>query len=584
MDRQTLLEQKKKRLQELKQRRLTGSSPDDTSVDSLLQQIEKSKLAKKSVEVGIQVDFSVDVAVLHKHEQSTAKSLNEQFKVEKECTTFDKAIQTTDISETVENENNEKIAYEGQKEELKDKISHIEQERRVTVAEFFDEKKLNESLRESIKILSKLKSVQTVDLKDIRNYAEGAQETIQDKIAAGDSPIQRFILSEGITHKPVSSIDFSSHFPELVVIAYSSKKSTIPQPKGESPGLVIVYSMRENTLFPEFFLHATAPVTVVKFDRTDSRKIIGGLANGKVVIWDLQNRNPTKVIIIPQLSTPVYSPRVNTDDSNVDYVHHVKPIVSLLSINLSGNECIVSFSKDGVVNVWSTSFLAHPKISTLMLQCARDSTGALGTLFPLNISSASLLGDSLQSSKENPEFLNQVVVSSENGKLYLLNNKESDRFIEKVLSPQNFEEPKSHPPNVTAFDILTKGNITYIISACSDWTLRLWSNAKETPLVTIPTNSLPLELAVRPGYLHFATLAIDKRKSLLQYWDLERSVFRPLVEIPLDSGEVLATRIKFNAVGDLIVVGFEDGTTSVWKIQQYINTIQSSDIGLQHYL
>ena len=77
---------------------------------------------------------------------------------------------------------------------------------------------------------------------------------------------------------------------------------------------------------------------------------------------------------------------------------------------------------------------------------------------------------------------------------------------------------------------------------------------------------------------------LDVYKRQLQYWDLERSVFRPLVEIPLDSGEVLATRIKFNAVGDLIVVGFEDGTTSVWKIQQYINTIQSLDIGLQHYL
>lgn len=62
--------------------------------------------------------------------------------------------------------------------------------------------------------------------------------------------------------------------------------------------------------------------------------------------------------LMPVLSTPLYTPANSTSA-----ILHLDKIVYLTQFLLDGNPCILSLSRDGVVNVWSSNLLVEPKLS-----------------------------------------------------------------------------------------------------------------------------------------------------------------------------------------------------------------------------
>ncbi|KAK6453671.1 WD40-repeat-containing domain protein [Scheffersomyces xylosifermentans] len=604
MDRQSLLEQKKKRLQELKQRRLAGASSDE-SVDQLLEQIQQRSISssqyKRGIEIGIQVDLeSLRPGNSAGTNTAFTNSVNFQpvpTKPEKECPTYDKAVQTSDISDVLPEKEEDvgslaKDAANTSTEPSQKNSTTTE----VQLATRFDHRLLNESLKESIKLLNKIKNVETVDLSKYSNQLNGEQKDSINGKDKGESPFQLVAESKKIQNRFVTSIDYSTHFPQLVVVAYYStskaKEGGLRDTTSSDPsGLSIVYSINKGTLFPEYILHSTLPVSVIQFDRNDSKRVIGGLLDGKIIIWDLKTHNSTSVPILPQLSTPTFSATANKFDtsSGLKFKHHIHPIVSIIQVILAGNNSIVSVSVDGIVNIWSSSFLASPKSDSIQLHIPKNVSDTLKTTAPLSVSSALLLGEQASSGTDEIEFINRIILSSPNGNLYVMNTKEEKGYIDKTLSLPKTEAKSWYSSSAIAIGKFEGSkDRSYIISSHSDWSLRIWTVDRTTPVAIIQGSDVVERFAVRPGdRFQIVTLSIVDAKPLLKFWDLESQLFSPIAELFVGQEKNIVTRVEFNPQGDNVILGYKDGSVEVWAVPENVLPQKKKselDNGLTHYL
>uniref|UniRef100_A0AC34RB30 WD repeat-containing protein 63 n=1 Tax=Panagrolaimus sp. JU765 TaxID=591449 RepID=A0AC34RB30_9BILA len=101
----------------------------------------------------------------------------------------------------------------------------------------------------------------------------------------------------------VSTLDFSSIHPELLVVAYTGLSKT-------SPGLMQVWNTKFKTTFPEVTLTTTTPISVIKFLPDRPNIIVGGLQNGQLCVWDIQSH----------LKSPIQKSTISTKS-------HTYPIV-----------------------------------------------------------------------------------------------------------------------------------------------------------------------------------------------------------------------------------------------------------------
>ena len=111
---------------------------------------------------------------------------------------------------------------------------------------------------------------------------------------------------ESVRNRPIMDIQFSSHFPELFLVAYGSKTThssasshtkKVPNSSYQSDhhdheplGLVCVWSTGVDSK-PEFKFSATSPVLSARFSATDEHIIIGGCYTGQLLMWDMRAKS-----------------------------------------------------------------------------------------------------------------------------------------------------------------------------------------------------------------------------------------------------------------------------------------------------
>lgn len=537
MDRQTLLEQKRQRLQELKLRRTgnAGSTQDDAQVAQLIEKLLSPSVVKM-VSVAVQVDLTGTAG--------SSQQFERKIDPDKENLTYDKGVQAT-TEEIVETE-----ADVAQPKERLEKET-------LTEVEFTDTYSLNAAIVKSIKLInkvhvSKLTNPVVIDTNAITDYSE----KIDFKVRSGVTQ-NPFVKSGSISNvdRPVQCIAMSPHFSELTVVAFASKAG-----RNSSPGLAVIYSIKNNTLFPEYYLHCSTPITTIQFDSNASHKIIAGLADGKIVIWDLQNRQKSTVAVLPLLQTPLFS-ALSLADTNVQLQPHTMPVTSIIQLNVDGNDLIVSFSLDGVVNTWSTNLLATPKLETVRLFLPKRNNEFSNFRDPVRITSALLATERREDDNttgSEHKFLNSIVVASESGRLFQLSNNPREEHIAKSTPQQELFDNLTDSVEINGL----------VLTSHLDWTLKLWLESLLEPLVTIPTKTPILRIARRPGAVnHIVTLGLaNKSPAVVEFWDLENSLFKSILDIPID---VTVTSVAFGDM-ETLLLGHEDGTVSKWDINKDI--------------
>ncbi|RLV89750.1 hypothetical protein JA1_005021 [Spathaspora sp. JA1] len=307
MDRQLLLEQKRQRLQELKQRRSQQhqKKDPDVDVDAIIDSLNKQKDDVASISVGIDV---------------STQTIEQVKPVHTEGIRYDKAIQTI-----------EDIQEEPKVQDQPVKTNQLTSKQQISESE------LNQALSNSLKLLNKLTVTSTIEL-------ESKQQTSPD-VESG-----YFHEVSTITPTTGGSIIDMDIFEDLIAIAYKNSKYS-----------AIVYSNSK----PQYFLTSISEITIIQFDINNSNRIIVGCKNGTISIYELSSQ--LSPIVSPTLTTPLYSTLFKQHNHHHNFTLHTNPIILITQLKINDNNCLITVCKRGIINLWSSNLLAVPKMDSINL-------------------------------------------------------------------------------------------------------------------------------------------------------------------------------------------------------------------------
>lgn len=607
MDRQTLLEQKRQRLQELKLRRLANSS-HSTEIDELVERLLSPKVL---VSVGTQTDEiiglqnvnkPIDQPVEDSKGTSTDGGATLPVQLTKPKVTFDKGVQAVSVDELEERERERERIEEKEREnnrQAQESLTLTEKQNDLAVT---DPDVITDLVEKSLKTLNKLLVQERNEPDVFTNSIDMAVSSSTSGTMNGETniPFQRLKWSLSQQKRPVVSVDVAISDPNLIVVAYGHPKvPLISLPSGssdsDSPGLAVVYCGSPSV--QEFILLATSTITTARFD--GPHRIMAGLANGKVVVWELANRH-SEMVILPLLASPILSSSSalmtgNSQSLKIKFRNHIKPITSLLQQDSSLP--VVSISLDGVVNVWSTSILAAPKVSLVQLFKPNE-TATISTREKLAVSSAlftDFVATNNRSYKENNPYLNGIVVGCQNGELYLVGTSSSEK--DHIEATTALEGDRITPLGISSLIELLQTfrdtNLTLLLSTGMDWGFKIWKvfTTKITLHTYVQTDYMIMKAVARPNSnLQFVTMGFNNAP-VLEFWSLQDKLMNPVTRIPIDISDneapLVPTTIEFSPLGNRLYAGFSTGQVLIWNVDEellgkYIETKKSPiDTGIR---
>lgn len=600
-----------------------------SEIDDLVERLQV--LPKTMVSVGVQTD--PHESVLHNEETEKYSQPPKMGKI-----TFDKGVQAVPIASD----------HYGQQEN-NDSATEIEtqlrskNEQNITEdsqPEEIDFESLNSEVAKSLKTLNKL----LVQESQEPNYFLVNENQPVDLGHAISNGISAFIHSNtipGISGRAVKCMDVCQSHPELIVISYAARQEyhTIDASNNgsadgsgasldrmkNSPGCAGVYNIGGKSPVLEFYLLATSSISSIKFDRGQPNKVIGGLSNGRVVIWELQNYGHS-IVLLPLLVSPILSTssssliRKGKGSNLIFFQNHISPISLIAQDNDLGthnnNRPAITASVDGIINLWSTSILATPKVDSIQLykpltvsdeQLTNGgnftSTGSkekllIASMILLNhhqqqhsnsSSAASTLAKTTSSNEISEEhaFLNKIIVGCQDGNLYkLCNNKKSKQFIQsssKLLV-------SDHSMITTLTELLVNNGLNnnthnqspIIITTGIENGFKVWQVTEDSirKVAFVHTNYTLVNALSRPqkGF-QFVSLGLQPSASssthvnpVIEVWNLQKKLMNPILtlDIPEATRELVPTAMEFSDSGDLLYIGFNDGNVLVWNVDDLL--------------
>lgn len=570
IDRQALLEQKRQRLLELRQRRLQKEEEERASKSEeeiVTPEPENNMTLNEDLPKKIErVDFAVQVG--QPGQSTTFYNAAKPSLIIR----FDKAIQVL-FDDDSDEDNGETVEPEIEKV-LEPEIPEPSEPLKAEV--------VNETL------LTKLESELHFPFSKLRL---GIKEE-KDLRPAGDSPFTQIHLLDGFVQRPIVDIQTTSQFPDLVLVAYGPSETRMPD-LASPKGLAIIYNVASESPFPEFFLHATSTITSIVFDKTDAFRIVAGMNNGRLVLWDLTNVKPNQLSVTPSLQTSLLASYHGLSQKGIK--HHTNRIVKIEQPEVnSASPSVVSVCAKGIINVWSLSILAFPKLPSRIVR--EDGDSKIHSSVDTNdvlITSAFRFQD--DSSYHAPEFrfLNNTYLGCDRGEIFKLKNGKDGTLIDKTLNDEQAKASVLSLAEMVWKQDSTRYNI--IVSSHLDWSLRFWHYSSPEPLFEIPTQNLISKILKRPGYdFQFAalnTFSPPKASTSVDFWDLEIRILGPICTVPLEDDFGKALLIAFNSEGNVLIVGSKTGKLAIWKIDgpQLAKVVEQKtnrdiDGGIMHYM
>ncbi|KAK7203892.1 WD40-repeat-containing domain protein [Myxozyma melibiosi] len=282
------------------------------------------------------------------------------------------------------------------------------------------------------------------------DYAVGVSADARD--AESESLVRQsyqFFSEKWSKDRSVTSIDWSSYFPELVLASYSRNTSSLREPAG----VVQVWNTHLQSR-PEFVFQAQSDVLVAKFSPFNANLVIGGCYNGQILVWDTRSG----------ATEAVHRSALNGSG-------HAHPIYSLDFANSSGSNTIVSCSTDGRVCSWTVDMLARPQ-------------ELIDLKLPPPSRTEDLAPTTICVPRSDPTYF---LVGSEDGNIYSYNRTTSRANLKAGLALAT--QPSGHFAPVSALGFHPAGGAgggaagdlsEFVLSASLDWTVKLWRVSKSS--------------------------------------------------------------------------------------------------------
>uniref|UniRef100_A0A2R5LH49 Putative cytoplasmic dynein intermediate chain n=1 Tax=Ornithodoros turicata TaxID=34597 RepID=A0A2R5LH49_9ACAR len=323
----------------------------------------------------------------------------------------------------------------------------------------------------------------------------------------------------------VTSFDWSTQFPELLVASYNNNVDAPHDPDG----VCLVWNMKFKKSTPEYIFHCQSPVMSACFAKFHPNLIIGGMYSGQIALWDNRSNKRTPVQRSPLSATA-----------------HTHPVYSIQVVGTQNAHNLVSISTDGKFCSWSLDMLSAPQDSMELTQQKQSRSVAVTSLsFPM--------GD-----------YNNFVVGSEEGAVYT-----ACRHGTKAGILDMFE---GHQATVTGIHShCCQGQVDFshlFLTSSSDWTIKLWSLKESKPIYSFEDNA-DYVYDVRWSPVHPALFASVDGTGRLDLWDLNNDTELPTVSEIVDGCPAL-NKVIWTLSGHQVVVGDDVGKISVYDVGEQL--------------
>ncbi|XP_050741070.1 cytoplasmic dynein 1 intermediate chain isoform X3 [Drosophila biarmipes] len=341
----------------------------------------------------------------------------------------------------------------------------------------------------------------------------------------------------------ITSMDWSTHFPELVVASYHNNEESPNEPDG----VVMVWNTKFKKTTPEDVFHCQSAVMSTCFAKFNPNLILGGTYSGQIVLWDnrVQKRTPIQ-------RTPLSA------------AAHTHPVYCLQMVGTQNAHNVISISSDGKLCSWSLDMLSQPQ-DTLELQQRQSKAIAITSMaFPAN-------------------EINSLVMGSEDGYVYSASRHGLRSGVNEV-----YERHLGPITGIsTHYNQLSPDFGHLFLTSSIDWTIKLWSlkviNGLPSTLYHTLTNDLNLWQDTKPLHsfednsdyvmdvawspVHPALFAAVDGSGRLDLWNLNQDTEVPTASIVV-AGAPALNRVSWTPSGLHVCIGDEAGKLYVYDVAE----------------
>ncbi|XP_046565130.1 cytoplasmic dynein 1 intermediate chain 2-like isoform X9 [Haliotis rubra] len=364
------------------------------------------------------------------------------------------------------------------------------------------------------------------------DYSGGDREGNEDDALAGERlKLNRDFYDERWSkHRTITSLDWSTQHPELLVASYNTNEDSPHDPDG----VALIWNMKFKKDSPEYVFHCQSPVMSSCFAKFHPNLVVGGTYSGQIVLWDNRVNKRT-----PVQRTPLSA------------AAHTHPVYCVNVVGTQNAHNLISVSTDGKMCSWSLDMLSQPQDS-MELQHKQSKSVAVTSFCFLSCD------------------VNNFVVGAEDCTVYT-----ACRHGTKAGINEAFE---GHQGPITSIDCHSvPGQIDfspYFITSSFDWTIKLWSIKDQKFIHSFEDNS-DYVYGVQWSPIHPALFASVDGMGRLDLWHLNNETEVPTASVVVDN--VALNQLKWHQSGHHIGVGDDLGKISIFDVGEHIANPKSDE-------
>uniref|UniRef100_A0A8D0CU60 Dynein axonemal intermediate chain 1 n=1 Tax=Sander lucioperca TaxID=283035 RepID=A0A8D0CU60_SANLU len=295
-------------------------------------------------------------------------------------------------------------------------------------------------------------------------------------------------------------------------------------------GMLVYYSLK-NSAFPEFIYPTDSGVLCLDIHEQHSYLVVVGFYDGCVAVYNLKEEG----------LEPLYKSTAKTGK-------HTDPVwqVRWQNDDMDNNHNFYSVSSDGRVVSWT--LVKNELVFTDIIRLSLDgavSDGPEGAEQPA-------CGTSFDFHKQI-DYL--FLVGTEEGKIHKCSKTYSSQFLE------------TYDAHSMAVDAVKWNHFhpKVFISCSSDWTVKIWDHAINTPMFTFDLNAAVGDVAWSPySSTVFAAVTTD---GTVHVFDLNINKYEAICQQPVVAKKkTKLTHIEFNPIYPILIVGDDRGYVSSFKL------------------
>ncbi|KXJ81012.1 cytoplasmic dynein 1 intermediate chain isoform X11 [Aedes aegypti] len=349
----------------------------------------------------------------------------------------------------------------------------------------------------------------------------GDTDDINDERSLARLSLNRtFYCDRWSKNRCVTSFDWSTHHPELMVASYHNNEESPNEPDG----VVIVWNTKFKKHTPEDVFHCQSAVMSTCFAKFHPNLILGGTYSGQIVLWD--NR--------VQKRTPIQRTPLSTNA-------HTQPVYCLSMVGTQNAHNVISISSDGKLCSWSLDMLSQPQDVLELQQRQSKAISVTCMAFPHN-------------------EVNNFVLGSEDGYVY-----SACRHGNRSGIGETYEKHLGPVTGISAHHNQSSPDFGHLFLTSSiDWTIKLWSLKDNKPLYSFEDNSdYVMDVAWSP--IHPALFAGVDGSGRLDLWNLNQDTEVPTASVVVE-GQPALNRVSWTPSGLHVTVGDEAGRVYVYDV------------------